>query len=201
LARSRGALGEALRHYAASHEAISRLAAADPGYAGRQYDLGASHARMGLVLEARGDLAGAIREYEACVRIGTRFAAGDPDNPRAQRDLAVSYQKLAALHHRLGKSTQALVALRRGRELMGALHEHAPQSEQWREGLAYFDDRIAALEGLGRAPTTAGMAATIAPTAGSVSGATNDLPRLPAALAHVPENREIDLSLKPVPDN
>ena len=34
----------------------SRLAAAEPGNAGWQNDLGLSHERMGFVLEARGDL-------------------------------------------------------------------------------------------------------------------------------------------------
>jgi tetratricopeptide (TPR) repeat protein len=190
LARSHGALGETLEHYAASHEVVRRLAAADPGHASRQYDLGASHARMGAVLEARGDLAAAITEYEACVRIGSGFAAGDPDNARTQSDLAVSYQKLAALHHRLGRSAQALLALRQGRVLMDALRARTPESEQWREGLAYFEDRIAALEGRGRALTTAGVAAAVTPTAASVSGATNDLPRVPAAVAHDRENQE-----------
>jgi tetratricopeptide (TPR) repeat protein len=149
-------LGGALKAYDAKRAIISRLAAADPANTIWQYDLGVSHARIGLVHENRGDFAAALEAYQTCLGIGTRLAAADPDNAGWMRDLAVSYGKLAAAYHRLGKTGQALAELRKGRGIMAALVETAPGFVPWAQDLARLDDRIAAIEGrarvLARAP-------------------------------------------------
>src|SRR5262249_62308514 len=103
-----------------------RLAAAAPGHAGWQYDLGASHARIGAALEARGDFHGALAEYEANLAIVARFVAADPDNAGWRRDLAVSHGKLAGAYHRLGQVSRALAELDTARRIMAAPAPGAP---------------------------------------------------------------------------
>jgi hypothetical protein len=123
------------------------------------------------------------------VRIGSRFAAADPGNSDAQRDLAATYQRLAAIHHRQGKSTQALAELRQGRDIMATLRRRAPEAEQWREELGYLEDRIAALEGrrLLTAESAPPAAPSIASTTASLgAGAPEALPA-PAELGRMPK--------------
>ena len=112
--RALGDLAGARAAYETKRAIIGRLAAADPGNRGWQYDLGTSHARIGFVLEAQGDFAAALAEYEACLAIVRRFAAADPDNAGSQRDLAVSHGKLAANYHRLGKTAPGAGRAARG---------------------------------------------------------------------------------------
>src|SRR5262245_36590004 len=54
---------EALAAYKAALAIRDRLAKADPGNAGWQFDLGISHERIGAVLQAQGNLPGALKEF------------------------------------------------------------------------------------------------------------------------------------------
>jgi tetratricopeptide (TPR) repeat protein len=184
--RLRGDLGGALRHYQADRAIVSRLLAADPAHAGWQSDLGASQARIGLMLESLGDFEAAVKEYEACVALGGRLAAADSDNPAAQRELAVSYGRLAAVRHRLGKTGQALAELRKGRRIMAGLLEAAPGLEQWKQDLARFDGRIAALEGRAQAVAKI-VPATGSPAVASAAAGPAERLRVPAALRLPPK--------------
>jgi tetratricopeptide (TPR) repeat protein len=181
LQRSGGDLDEVLQHYQASRAIVSRLAAAVPGEAELQYDLAASHARVGLVSEARGDREAALKEYEAAIAIAVRFAA-DESQVGWKRDLAVLHARLAGVLHAQAKSAQALAELRRGREIMAALLRSAPGFEPWRQQLAHFDGRIAALEGRARTTTS-----SVASTANSTVGSSNRGLPMPALLSMPPK--------------
>jgi hypothetical protein len=61
--------------------------------------------------------------------------------------VAVSYVKLALEHLKLGNVAEALVELRKGREIMAALVGIAPGFAQWKKDLAWIDGEIARLEG------------------------------------------------------
>jgi tetratricopeptide (TPR) repeat protein len=139
-----------LKAYEASRAIIYRLTEVDPRNTAWQYDLGISHARIGLMLESQGDFASAVEEYEACLAIAKRLAAANRDNALVQRNLALVYGKLAAAHHHLGKSGQAITELQRGRKIIAALIEVAPGIERLTGDLELFEHRISALEGRGQ---------------------------------------------------
>src|SRR6516162_2568307 len=77
---AQGNLLEALKSYRDSLAIADRLAQADLGNAGWQYDLGISNERIGDVLMAQGDLAGALKSYQAKHDIISRLAKADPGN-------------------------------------------------------------------------------------------------------------------------
>jgi tetratricopeptide (TPR) repeat protein len=140
----------ALAEYRASLAIAHRLAAAAPGDAELQFDLASSHARLGMAWEARGELEAALGEYEAAIAIALRYPAGDKSNARWQRKLVGMHARLAGVLHPLGKSGQALIELRRGRDIATALLKAAPGLEPLRQQFAYFESKIAALEGRAR---------------------------------------------------
>ena len=62
-------------------------------------------------------------------------------------DLAVNHAKLASTHLKLGNAPEALIELRKGREIMARLVAISPTNEQWKKDLEGFDGQIALLEG------------------------------------------------------
>ena len=62
---AQGDLPAALTSYRDSLAISDRLAKADPGNAGRRYDIGISNERIGDILMTQGDLSGALKSYEA----------------------------------------------------------------------------------------------------------------------------------------
>ena len=82
-----GDLAAALTSYQDLLAIRERLAKADPGNAGWQVDLGASHDRIGDVQQAQGDLAAALTSYQASLAIAERLTKADPGNAVWQRDL------------------------------------------------------------------------------------------------------------------
>jgi hypothetical protein len=76
-----------------------------------------------------------------------RLAKAAPGNTDWQGDLARSYSLLAAVHEKLDNTPEALIALRKGREIIATLVTIAPSNAQWKKVLASFDGEIARLEG------------------------------------------------------
>jgi hypothetical protein len=69
-------------------------AAADPGNAGYQRDLTASHNNLGNLAVALGDTTTAEQHYRTYLSIAERLAATDPANAQYQRDLSISHNRL-----------------------------------------------------------------------------------------------------------
>jgi hypothetical protein len=51
------------------------------------------------------------------------------------------------VHQKLDDIAEALIALRKGREILATLVAIAPSNAQWKNYLAWFDGQIARLEG------------------------------------------------------
>jgi hypothetical protein len=94
-----------------------------------------AHRRSGGL---RGDRS---RPTETAFAIAERLAAADRSNTLWQRDLAVSYAKLASIYLRQDNTADALVSLRKGRDIMAALVAIAPNNAQWKKDLALFDSQ------------------------------------------------------------
>ncbi len=62
----------------------------------------------GNLAVAQGDLDAALGHFQQSKRIREQLAASDPSNATWQRDLSYSLTKLAQLHAKLGRWTQAL---------------------------------------------------------------------------------------------
>jgi tetratricopeptide (TPR) repeat protein len=104
-----GRSDEALAHYREGNAIVARLAAA--GEEARQEDLlrdlGISHERIGVALEARGDLAAADSEYRATLAIARRIAEASDDVSR-QRDLGIAHRHLGDVARARGEIDEAL---------------------------------------------------------------------------------------------
>src|SRR5262249_17296348 len=88
VAVAQGNLPVARKLYAMALSIAEPIAKADPGNAGWQRDLSASHDRIGDVLRTQGDLPARLKEFEATHEIISRLAKSDPGNARWQRDLS-----------------------------------------------------------------------------------------------------------------
>jgi tetratricopeptide (TPR) repeat protein len=126
-----------------------RLAQSDPGNTAWQRDLSVSYNKVGDVEVAQGDLAGALKSYRDSLAIRERLARSDPGNAGWQRDLAISYAKLAEVHLQSKDREKALAALRAGKAIMDGLVKLSPDNAGWKRELAWFDQQIAALDGIG----------------------------------------------------
>ena len=91
-------------------EILNRLANADPGNAGWQYDLGISSERIGDVLMTQGNLSQALKAYQAKQTSIERLAKTDPGNAGWQRDLSVSQTKIGDVLRAQGNLTAALAS-------------------------------------------------------------------------------------------
>jgi tetratricopeptide (TPR) repeat protein len=170
-----GDLAGALKAYEKERAIVGPLAAADGTNRAWQHDVALNHARMGFALEALQDFAAAASEHEAHLAIAIRFAAADPGSASAQYELALSYGKLAHVYHLLGRSRQALVGLRHGRNIVATLasSDRLDKNRLWNDDLVLFDRRIAALEGRSdRAPIPS--ATFISTTGASVTVPSDD---------------------------
>jgi tetratricopeptide (TPR) repeat protein len=107
-----------------------------------------AYVKVGDVLMAQGKLEEALRAYRDSLAIRERLAAADRSNTEWQHNLAVSHGKLALAYERLGQIAQALIQVRKGRDLLAALVAMASGNVQWAKDLALFDAQIARLEAL-----------------------------------------------------
>ena len=136
IAQARGALPEALKAYRSSQGMAERLAQADPGNAGWQYDLGISNERLGDVLVAQGNLTEALTAYRARHAIAERLAQADPGNAGWQRDLSVSHDNLGDVLVAQGNLTEALTAYRASLAIRERLAQADPGNAGWQRDLA-----------------------------------------------------------------
>src|SRR5262249_46321946 len=110
-----------------------------------QWDLSASHDRIGDVLIALGKLDDAIASYGSSLAIAETLARRDPGHPGWQRDLAVSYHKIGSLEA-LNSPGEAREHLEKGRAIIDRLARIAAHQAQWRSDLSRFDEVLRSLD-------------------------------------------------------
>ena len=142
IAVAHGDLGKALRQYRACHEIADRLAKAEPGNAGWQYDLGISNERIGNVLMAQGDLTAALKSYQTKQEIISRLAKIDAGNAPWQRDLSVAYNKVGEVLVAQGKLDDALKAFRDSRAIGDRLAKADPGNAGWQRDLSVAYNKV-----------------------------------------------------------
>jgi tetratricopeptide (TPR) repeat protein len=129
LAQARAAFGESL--------GISRLLVEqDPGNAGWQRELAATHSKVGDVLQAQGNLAEAQAAFGEDLRISRRLAEQDPDNAGWQRDLAVAHSKMGGVLEAQGNLAEAQAAFGEYLRISRRLAEQDPSKAGWQRDLA-----------------------------------------------------------------
>ena len=101
--------------------------------------------KVGDVQVAQGDLTAALKSYQDSLDIRDPLAKADPGNAGWQRDLAVSYAKLANVQLKANRPAESRAALEAGRAILAKLVADHPGFAQWKQDLAWFDARIAAL--------------------------------------------------------
>ena len=121
------------------------LALREPDSVQRQWDLSASHDRIGDVLIAQGKLGEALASYRRGLEIAEALAKRDPAHAGWQRDLAVSYHKLGSLEA-LGNPAEARELLEKGRAIIARLARIAAHQAQWRSDLSKFDEVLRTLD-------------------------------------------------------
>ena len=95
---------------------------------------------------AQGHPSAALASYEAGLTIRERLAQSDPGNAAWQRDLAISYGKIALAYLKSHRVDQMRDALATGRAVLARLIAQHPDSSQWQQDLAWFDQQIASLK-------------------------------------------------------
>jgi tetratricopeptide (TPR) repeat protein len=140
--RERVALAGALSLFAAYHALMNRLAKADPGNAGWQYDLGISNERIGDVLLARGNLDDALKHYRAKNEIISRLAGADSGNAEWQRDLSVSHNKIGGVLVEQGNLPAALESFDASLAIIERLAKADPENAGWQYDLGISNERI-----------------------------------------------------------
>jgi tetratricopeptide (TPR) repeat protein len=121
---------------------MERLAAADPGNAGWQRDLAASHEKIGDVLRAQGNLPAALDRHKAVLAIMERLAAADPGNAGWQHDLSVSHSKIGKVLQAQGNLPAALDSYKADLAIMGRLAAADPGNAGWQRDLSVSHERI-----------------------------------------------------------
>jgi hypothetical protein len=76
--------------------------------------------------------------------IKERLAKSDPQNATWQNDLAFTYAKLADAFSRQNQAEDAKRALAAGRNILAALTAKYPDWAEWKQNLAWFDEKLAA---------------------------------------------------------
>ena len=127
-------------------EIARSLTLRDAGNVQWQWDLSASHDRIGDILIAQGKLEEAIASYRRSMRIAEALARRDPGNAGWQRDLAVSYHKIGSLEA-IGDPGEARELLEKGRAIIARLAGIAAHQAQWRSDLSKFDELLRTLDG------------------------------------------------------
>jgi tetratricopeptide (TPR) repeat protein len=140
--RQRGNLGAALAIYQDAATIADRLAKANPGNAGWQFDLGASNERIGDVLVRQGDLAGALKSFKARHDVIIRLAKAAPGNAAWQRDLAVSYDKVGDVQVAQGDLAGALTSYRDGLAIRDRLAKADPRNARSQRDLSVSLSKI-----------------------------------------------------------
>jgi tetratricopeptide (TPR) repeat protein len=140
--QTQGDLGRALKSYQASLAIRERLADADPGNAGWQYDLGISNERVGNVLAAQGRLAEALGAYQARHNIIEHLADADPGNAGWQRDLSVSHNKIGDVLVEQGDLAQALKSYQASLAIAQRLADADPGNAGWQHDVALSLQRV-----------------------------------------------------------
>jgi tetratricopeptide (TPR) repeat protein len=145
---AKGDLARALQAYRRSFEIAERQAAADPGNAGCQFELGISNERGGDVLMAQGKLADALSAYERKHQAIAALVNQDPGNAGWQRDLSVSQEKIGDVLRAQGNLAQALESYRASLAIRERLAAADPGNAGWQRDLALSYGRIAAIDAL-----------------------------------------------------
>jgi hypothetical protein len=122
-------------------ELAAGFAAADPGNALWQRDLGVSLDRVGDVRLAAGDRAGALAAYEEDLAIARKLAAADPGNAQWQADLVLSLYKLSTV----SDPPQARAALREALAIAEALARDGKPNVAQQDWLQRLRDALAKL--------------------------------------------------------
>jgi hypothetical protein len=78
--------------------------------------------------------------------IAERLTKADPSNAGWQRDVAVSHAKLGGLYRKNKDLPQARQHLTEGRAMIADLVRRYPDWAAWKQDLAWFDGRLAALK-------------------------------------------------------
>ncbi len=110
-----------------------------------QWDLSASHDRIGDALIDQGKLDDALVSYRRGLEIAETLARRDPSHAGWQRDLAVSYHKIGSLEaiHDPGEARELL---EKGRAIIDRLAQIAAYQAQWRSDLSRFDEVLKTLD-------------------------------------------------------
>ena len=137
-----GRSDEALKSFRDGLAIRDRLAKADPGNAGWQYDLGISNEGIGDVQIAQGDLAAALKSYEAKREIISRLAKADPGNAGWQRDLPVSYDRVGDVLVAQGNLPEALNSFRDGLAIRDRLAKADPGNAGWQRDLSVSYSKV-----------------------------------------------------------
>jgi hypothetical protein len=95
---------------------------------------------------AKGDIAAALNSYQTEFALAQRLAKSDPNNARWQRSVAAAYGELAEAFEKSRQVSEARKALAAGRDIMAQLLAQRPDTSQWKDDLAWFDQQIAALK-------------------------------------------------------
>jgi tetratricopeptide (TPR) repeat protein len=128
--------------YNRAHEALTKLAAADPGNAQWQRDLSVSWNKLGDVRSAQGDLPGALQAYTEDKNIADKLATTDPGNAEWQRDLSVSWNRLGDVRSAQGDLPGALQAFTEGKNIRDRLATADPGNAQLQRDLSVSWNRL-----------------------------------------------------------
>lgn len=150
-----GNLVDALKSYRAAHAIFESLAPSHADIAGWRRNLSVSYNKIGDVLVSQGNLADALKSYRSGLAIAKRLSQSDAGNAERRRDLVVTYAKLGNVYSEMKEIPQARDALTKGWEIIAGLVEKYPDWAEWKPDIAWFKEKLAALDA---APAGAGKA-------------------------------------------
>jgi len=133
---------KALEAYRKSLSLNERLSAEEPDKGKWQSHLGASHIRVGEVLEAQGNLAGALVEFRKSMAIRERLVAQDPDNTAWQRDLSFSHNRVGGVLETQGNLAGALAEFNKDLAIAKRLATEDPNHNVWQSDLSATHNRV-----------------------------------------------------------
>jgi eukaryotic-like serine/threonine-protein kinase len=141
-AAAQRSLDEALQSYMKSLDAFRKLAELDPSNLAWRLEVAASYEKIGHVQLERGDLTLALEFYRSNLTIREDVLVRDPGNNAWRQNVAVAYLELALA---LATTSDERKTLLKGRGLVASWSEHDPEETQWKQDIALFDARIAAI--------------------------------------------------------
>jgi tetratricopeptide (TPR) repeat protein len=144
--RGQGDLATALASYQAMQDVAVRLAKVDPTNTLWQRDVAVSYEKLGDVHADQGNLPAALAAYRAELSSFDRLAKIATDNMDLQRDLARSYDRVGEIYLKSGMADKARDALQTSRAIIVQMLAQAPDNPVWKDDLAYFDRKIAAMK-------------------------------------------------------